>query len=765
MAVCAVVVIAGCGGPAPLGAVERGGSARALSVAVADPDPSDPPTITEIPVVVGDEVTAALDAGPALPAADELDAQVEVVPDVLAATPPTVSALADGTPMELDTLDAEDRAAGPTVESDTTFQTVAVTWPSDAQVAPELQARVRGQDGEWSRWFPLEDDGAAPDPGSPDALRETRAGTDAIHVGDASAVQVATVGPADESLSVDGVSLTLIGSQAPTAGLHASAQSAVHRPGGPSVVSDIASGPIVRQAAARPAFVTRAQWGAAAPTCALDSAPALRGAVVHHTAGGNSYSTQAQAMQQIRNDQAYHMGTRGWCDLGYNFVVDKWGTLYEGRAGSMDSAVVGVHASGFNTGFVGVSFLGNYDTVGLPAAALETAGRVIGWRLGAYGVNPNGTGTFTISVAGTKLPIGSQVSLPLVMGHKDVSSTACPGRYVYPSAGQAGTNLMPSIRAIAAANLGPALNPPPVGALDVVTQVAHGSVIVAGWAFDDDAATIPIHVYVDGAIAVGTTTGRERPDITAIFGKPGAGYSVTIPVSDGTREVCAYAINVPAGANALLGCKTVAVLSNLQPTGVLDAVTAAQGSISAVGWAFDEDTQESIPLHLYVDGKIAAGVTTGGARPDVEAATGRAGAGFSFDVAASIGTHNACVYAINVPAGLNVLLGCRTVTLANAQPFGFLDVVSASGGTITAAGWAIDHDAASIPVHVYVDGAIVGQVTTGAARPDVEAAFGRADAGYTMSFRAAPGARQVCVYAINVPTGLNTHLGCMSVRV
>src|SRR5665647_2868216 len=109
-----------------------------------------------------------------------------------------------------------------------------------------------------------------------------------------------------------------------------------------------------------PTIITREQWGARPQVCTPDVATThgLIGAVVHHTAGSNGYSTIAEAMQQIRGDQAYHIDGRGWCDIGYNFVVDKWGNIYEGRANSLTRPVIGVHAGGFNTGTVGVSMLG-----------------------------------------------------------------------------------------------------------------------------------------------------------------------------------------------------------------------------------------------------------------------------------------------------------------------------------------------------------------------------------------------------------------------
>jgi uncharacterized protein with LGFP repeats len=172
--------------------------------------------------------------------------------------------------------------------------------------------------------------------------------------------------------------------------------------------------------------ITRAEWGAPAPTCRPDSAPTLVGAVLHHTAGSNGYATVAQAKQQIRNDAAYHMTGRGWCDLGYNFIVDKWGNIYEGRAGSLTSPVIGVHAGGFNTGTVGISLLGTYTSAPSPAV-VDAVARIVGSRLGAYGIDPNGTMRYATANGENSRFTNTTVTLPRVLGHRDVAFTVCPG--------------------------------------------------------------------------------------------------------------------------------------------------------------------------------------------------------------------------------------------------------------------------------------------------------------------------------------------------
>ncbi|GIG29934.1 DUF4214 domain-containing protein [Cellulomonas marina] len=288
------------------------------------------------------------------------------------------------------------------------FQTLGVTWADGP--APDVQVRTRTDDG-WSAWTALEVGDDAPDAGTPDAeAAAQRAGTQTLWVGESDAVQVSVAAPADGTTTARDVELVLVGSEA-------TGPAAVVRPA-------VAATPA---AAGMPPVVTRAAWGAASPSCEMASAKALVGAVVHHTAGSNAYADRAQAMQQIRNDQAYHMQGRGWCDLGYNVIVDKFGTIYEGRAGSLDKAVIGVHAGGFNTGTLGVSMLGTFTTVAPSPAMTDAVARIVGWRLGAYGVDPRGTMQYWTGAGENSRFTNRTVTLPRVLGHRDVAYTACPG--------------------------------------------------------------------------------------------------------------------------------------------------------------------------------------------------------------------------------------------------------------------------------------------------------------------------------------------------
>jgi hypothetical protein len=204
----------------------------------------------------------------------------------------------------------------------------------------------------------------------------------------------------------------------------------------------------------------------------------------------------------------------------------------------------------------------------------------------------------------------------------------------------------------------------------------------------------------------------------------------------------------------------------VDPIGNLENVTGRQGRIDVSGWALDPSTTGAINVHIYVDGAAAA-VKASGSRPDVSSAYGLgANHGFSTTVGASPGQRRVCAYGIRSGPGSNSLLGCKTVTVTSASPFGTLDSVVPVSGAVKVSGWAIDPETSDpIQVHIYVDGAAIG-VVANVNRPDVAAAYPYGpNHGYSAQVGAARGTRTVCTYAINVGYGSNRQLGCRAVNV
>jgi flagellar hook assembly protein FlgD len=181
----------------------------------------------------------------------------------------------------------------------------------------------------------------------------------------------------------------------------------------------------------RPPMTMRAGWNADETIVrgAPSIADRLRVVTVHHTAGSNSYSRSSSAAI-VRGIQRYHVLSNGWDDIGYNFLVDKYGQVFEGRAGGITRNVVGAHAGGFNTGSVGIAVIGNYQSASFSAAARNALEDLLAWRLDVGHVHPRGV-VSRVSAGSSKWPAGAVVRLRAVSGHRDTSLTSCPGNRIY----------------------------------------------------------------------------------------------------------------------------------------------------------------------------------------------------------------------------------------------------------------------------------------------------------------------------------------------
>jgi N-acetylmuramoyl-L-alanine amidase len=187
--------------------------------------------------------------------------------------------------------------------------------------------------------------------------------------------------------------------------------------------------------AGSPAILSRLAWGAneeirrAPPSYA----PSVQFAIVHHTAGTNSY-TRSQSAAIVRGIEIYHVEGNGWNDIGYNFLVDKYGQVFEGRFGGVDKNVIGAHAEGFNTGSVGVALLGTYNSAAPPVVARNALANLLAWRLDLAHVDPRSTLTW-VSGGNPRFAAGVPVLLRAVSGHRDTGFTSCPGAALYAQLG------------------------------------------------------------------------------------------------------------------------------------------------------------------------------------------------------------------------------------------------------------------------------------------------------------------------------------------
>lgn len=317
------------------------------------------------------------------------------------------------------------------------------------------------------------------------------------------------------------------------------------------------------------------------------------------------------------------------------------------------------------------------------------------------------------------------------------------------------------------------VNPNPIGSLDLAAGGA-GGVRVTGWALDPDTPNpVDIHVWVDGVRRSVEAADNPRADIAAAFPGFGTnhGFDITIPVDDGQHTVDVYAINTGRGTvNPLLGRRVVNV--SAVPFGNVEAALAQIGQVRVAGWAIDPDTSAPIDVHVYVDGTKRGQGTANLNRPDVGAAYPAAGSKHGFDLTVPVptnGPHTVHVYGINVASGSNnPLLGTIGVT-TGGNPFGSLDVVTPTAGSVKLEGWALDPDsAASTDVHVYVDGVKAAVLAADAPRADIAAAFpnGGPNHGFVVSVPVSSGQHRFDVYAINLGTGTaNPLIGTKTVTV
>jgi hypothetical protein len=280
------------------------------------------------------------------------------------------------------------------VDTGIAAQLVGFEW--EGETAGVVEVRVR-EDGGWGPWIAAEGDpDEGPDPDSAEFRGRTTAGPVWVGRGARQVEVRVTEG------ELEGLTLHAIRSDEPS------------RPPG-----------TIRRAGAsvaRPGITTRAGWGAdeswrtKAQGCTgtPEYAAGVRYAIAHHTASANNYGP-GDSPAIIRGMYHFHTHTNGWCDIGYNFLVDRFGQVFEGRAGGMDRAVVGAHASGFNRESTGAAVIGTFSNDPVPDAAVSGLQSLLAWKLGWHNVDPL-----------AQVTVGGR-TIPTIAGHRDVNATDCPG--------------------------------------------------------------------------------------------------------------------------------------------------------------------------------------------------------------------------------------------------------------------------------------------------------------------------------------------------
>ena len=448
------------------------------------------------------------------------------------------------------------------------FNMVGAHWRGTGSVS----FRTRGSNG-WSAWEVMDDD-VRPDSGSAEnRLRSWRLGNLAW-VGTSSAIRFRTRGT-------------------------------VSRLRAYYIWSPTEATPLRRLSIANaPPIIPRLSWGADESIRRANPqvASAVHFAVVHHTAGTNAY-TAAQSAAIVRGIELYHVKGNGWNDIGYNFLVDKYGQVFEGRYGGVDKAIIGAHSLGFNTGSFGVAVLGDYGSTPLSAAAKASLEQLLAWKLDVAHVDPLSTISWT-SGGNPRFPSGVAAQLRAISGHRDTNFTDCPGNMLYAQ--------LPAIARDVAALGGPKIYAPlaagklggPVrfsarlssglpwtvtvtdGAGAVAAQ-GSGTGSVVDWTWDAASAAVQKYTWTiasPGARSAVGTIGLGSPAVVAVeaaaaspaFLSPGGD-----PADDTTTVT--YTLTTPATVTATFVDANGAVLSTLfteaKPAGAQSFVFAATAGL------------------------------------------------------------------------------------------------------------------------------------------------------------------------------------------
>ncbi len=192
--------------------------------------------------------------------------------------------------------------------------------------------------------------------------------------------------------------------------------------------------PSLQAGPGQPPILARRTWarGIAHPRVAPEYG-AVRVAFVHHTENPNGYLA-GEVPAMLRAIFVFHREVRGWNDIGYNFVLDAYGRIFEARAGGIDEPVVGAQAGGYNLVSTGVAVLGSFSSQPISAPAGRALQRLLAWKLALHGVGAEGRVTVHVNPAGaaySRFPANAAVSLPRIAGHRDADSTDCPGDVLY----------------------------------------------------------------------------------------------------------------------------------------------------------------------------------------------------------------------------------------------------------------------------------------------------------------------------------------------
>ncbi|MEU9233031.1 peptidoglycan recognition protein family protein [Streptomyces subrutilus] len=418
------------------------------------------------------------------------------------------------------------------------FGLLGVSWTDpEADVKGRIEARTRdAATGNWSKWKVLEQAESGLDGKRPGL----RGATEPVWVGPSDGAEVRVGGGAADLPA--GMELNLVDPGAGAAKAKKKGFLSLKPVSLALPAADPApTTPGPESTAPRPDVVSRVQWGA--DESLNDEGPVyLPGAkvkafFVHHTASTAPYECSESAAI-VRGLHVYHVKTNGWRDLGYNFLVDKCGNLFEGRQGGVDQPVLGAHTYGWNQESTSIAVLGDYTNGGASAAALEGISKVAAYKLGQYDGDMNGTTTLTAGASqtnffSTSFVQGQQYTFKTLSGHRDGFNTQCPGNQLYPqldSLRKTGPAAQLKIASVNGAAATPGATLPSGAALTVDWTTSTASGQLSRFEVLVDGESVAVAGAADRKALAAVTHGRHevRVRATAANGKVSTSLPVTV---------------------------------------------------------------------------------------------------------------------------------------------------------------------------------------------------------------------------------------------
>jgi len=511
-----------------------------------------------------------------------------------------------GMNVQTSAIGARAAAAGfvtPALRAPRRFDLVGAEWRRGSGA---LWLRGRRATGRWSRWVQL---GASEE--------RSRGGfahaTEPVWAGGDDYVQLRGTRP------LSGLHLSFVNAHVPSATAARVRKSQVTLPSG-----------------AQLAITPRAGWGASRckprKTAGYGTVDL---AFVHHTDSINGYS-RSESASVVLGVCLFHRNVNRWNDIGYNYLVDRYGQVFEGRAGGLEAPVVGAQAGGFNLFSTGIAAIGTYSSVRFPAAGINSMAALLAWKFSQLGIPAVGTATVP-SDGGPFTPFrkGTPVTLNHISGHRDADSTACPGSALY--------RQLPALRARVTQLEGP-VSGLQLGSLQ--PKVAYPQPVpVSGQLTPAPGLAVPAGATVEIRDRLASGAGRVLATVPLA---PDGTFSASLPLtrSDVVQAVFAGGGGLPRLVSGVLFA-TVAPSVTLQASAVSAArggtVTlsgsvnpAPPGRVSVVEEELRGTKYRRIRTLLVRAKRGAFSVTVGLARAGSFRFTARSGAGASVPVTVQV---------------------------------------------------------------------------------------------------------------------------------